>query len=80
MKTAMTKHCIKAVGTVVGANLGQCYCDMNGDTDGVIKALEAIGQQQTAEARGTEALITNWIPKNQEEREKAGITDIDIRE
>ena len=42
--------------------------------------LEAIGKQRTAEARGAEELITNWIPKNQEELVAAGMTDIDIVE
>ncbi|ORX88432.1 dienelactone hydrolase domain protein [Basidiobolus meristosporus CBS 931.73] len=80
VNAAMTERRIKAVGTVVGVNIGRTYRDSNGDTDGVIKALEAVSQQRTAEARGTEPMITNWIPKNQEEREKAGITDIDIKE
>lgn len=73
---AMTEHRIKAVGTVVGANIGRIY-RQNGDP---IQALEAVGAQRTAEARGKEPMIVGWIPSNQEEREKAGITDIDIVE
>ncbi|MBT2657916.1 alpha/beta hydrolase [Bacillus sp. ISL-18] len=75
VNAAMTERRIKAVGTVVGANIGRLYRE--GDA---IKALEGIGKQRTAEARGAEPMITNWIPNSQEEREKAGITDIDITE
>ncbi|MEK5233790.1 alpha/beta hydrolase [Lysinibacillus sp. FSL K6-0232] len=75
VNAAMTERRIKAVGTVVGANIGRV--NREGDP---IKTLEAIGQQRTAEARGAETLITNWIPKSQAEREQAGITDIDIKE
>lgn len=76
VNAAMTEKRIKAVGTVVGANIGRVYRE-SGDP---IQTLQAIGQQRTAEARGAETMITNWIPKNQEEREAAGINDIDIVE
>lgn len=75
VNAAMTERRIKAVGTVVGANIGR----LNRESD-PIKALETIGQQRTAEARGAESMITNWIPKNQAALEQAGITDIDIIE
>ncbi len=76
VNAAMTERRIKAVGTVVGANIGRVYRESSDP----IKTLEAIGQQRTAEACGAEPMITNWIPKNQEEREQAGIMDIDIVE
>ncbi|MFT4105321.1 MAG: alpha/beta hydrolase [Lacrimispora sp.] len=72
---AMTERRIKAVGTVVGANIGRIQRE--GDA---VKTLEAVGGQRTAEARGAEAMIVNWIPRNDEERKQAGITDIDIVE
>jgi fermentation-respiration switch protein FrsA (DUF1100 family) len=75
VNAAMTERRIKAVGSVVGANIGRL--NREGDP---IKALEAIGQQRTAEARGAEPMITNWIPRSHEEREQAGITDIDVTE
>lgn len=68
----MTERRIKAVG----ANIGR----VNRESSNPIKTLEAIAEQRTAEARGAETMITNWIPRNQEEREQAGITDIDIVE
>ena len=73
---AMTEKRIKAVGTVAGANIGRVQRE-SGDS---ISTLEAIGKQRTAEARGAESMIVNWIPRNQEEREQAGINDIDIVE
>lgn len=80
VNAAMTERRIKAVGTVVGANIGRLYREGDGSPDAAIQALEAVAKQSTAEARGAEPLITNWIPNSCEEREKAGITDIDIVE
>ncbi|WP_206442810.1 alpha/beta hydrolase [Aliarcobacter cryaerophilus] len=45
-----------------------------------INTLEAIAKQRTAEARGAEAFITQYIPNSQAEREKLGISNIDIKE
>lgn len=73
VNAAMTEHRIKAVGTVVGANIGR----LNREGD-VIQTLEAIGKQRTAEARGAEPLINNWIPNSVEAREQAGLTDVDV--
>ena len=76
VNAAMTERRIKAVGTVVGANIGRVQ-RQSGDP---IQALEAVAAQRTIEARGGESMITNWIPHNHEEREAAGINDIDIVE
>lgn len=75
VNAAMTEHRIKAVGTVVGVNIGRSYRGY-----GAIPMLENIGRQRTAEARGGEPLIANWIPDSVEEREKAGMDDVDIVE
>lgn len=75
VNAAMTEHRIKAVGTVVAANIGRVYRENN-----PIGTLEAVGKQRTAEANGAEPMIVNWTPCSQEEREKMGITDIDIVE
>ncbi|MGE3922932.1 MAG: alpha/beta hydrolase [Lautropia sp.] len=73
VNAAMTEHRIKAVGTVVGANIGR----LNREGDPVA-ALKAVGKQRTAEARGAEPLINNWIPNSPQERDQAGITDVDV--
>ncbi|MYX42112.1 prolyl oligopeptidase family serine peptidase, partial [Streptomyces sp. SID89] len=69
----MTDHRIKALGTVVAANYGRIMRE-----SGALPTLEAIGRQRTAEARGAEALIATYIPDSPEEREQAGVTDVDI--
>lgn len=75
VNAAMTEHRIKAVGTVVGANIGRLNREGN-----PVETLEAIGAQRTAEARGAEPMINNWIPNSTEERDAAGITDVDVSE
>ncbi|SHN24269.1 alpha/beta hydrolase [Gracilibacillus kekensis] len=73
VNAAMTERRIKAVGTVVGVNIGRGYRE--GDP---IKVLEEIAQQRTAEARGVEPMVTQWIPNSHAEREEAGMSDIDL--
>lgn len=73
---AMTERRIKAVGTVVPANLGRTYREGDGSPDAAIKTLEAVSQQRTAEANGAEPNITNWIPNSPEEREKKRVSQI----
>ncbi|WP_339321773.1 alpha/beta hydrolase [Paenibacillus sp. FSL W8-0194] len=80
VNAAMTERRIKAVGAVTPANLGRVNRLGDGSPGAAIKTLEAIGKQRTAEARGAEPMITNWIPNSHEEREQAGINDIDITE
>lgn len=77
VSAAMSDHRIKAVGIVAGVNIGRSQRESCGD---LIQTMEAAGKQRTAEARGAERMIVNWIPHNQAEREAAGITDIDIVE
>lgn len=73
VNAAMTERRIKAVGTVVGANIGRGYRE--GDP---IKVLEEVAKQRTAEACGAEPMVTQWIPNSHSEREAAGMTDIDL--
>lgn len=75
VNAAMTDHRMKAVGTVVGANIGRLYRE--GDP---VATLEAVGKQRTAEVRGVEPMIVNWIPNTQEEAKQQGATDIDVVE
>lgn len=76
VNAAMTEHRIKAVGTVVGINIGRAY-----RADGAaIGTLEAVGAQRTLEARGGDPLRINWLPDTPEERDAAGITALDTSE
>lgn len=75
VSAAMTEHRIKAVGTVVAANIGRLYRGY-----GAVAMLEVIGRQRTAEALGAEPRIDTWIPDSEEERRRAGLDDIDLVE
>lgn len=75
VNAAMTDRRIKAVGTVVGVNLGRIYREFDpADT------LKKIAEQRSAAMQGKEQEIITWIPNSPEEAQKAGITDIDILE
>ncbi|MFF1733058.1 alpha/beta hydrolase [Streptomyces sp. NPDC058247] len=76
VNATMTDHRIKALGTVVAANYGRLIRE--GAPGAALAALEAIGKQRTAEARGAEPVLTTYIPNTVEERQQAGITDVDI--
>lgn len=80
VSAATTDRRFKAVGTVVAANYGRLMREGDMSPDVVDKTLEAIAKQRTAEARGAEPAIVGYIPNSIEEREKAGIDDIDIVE
>ncbi|CAM2858131.1 alpha/beta hydrolase [Chryseobacterium flavum] len=77
---AMTERRFKAVVTVVGANYGRLLREGDFTTDAAIKTLEGIAKQRTAQARGAEPAITVYRPNSQEERQAAGINDIDVVE
>lgn len=77
---AMTERRFKAVATVVAANYGRIMREGDYTSGAAIKTLEAVAAQRTAQARGGEPLIIGYIPNSQEERLKAGMTDIDIEE
>ena len=75
INAAMTDKRIKAVGSVVGVNLGRIYREMN-----LQETLDKIAKQRNIEAKGGESQIIQWIPKSPQEAKDAGITDIDILE
>lgn len=77
VNAAMSDHRIKAVGTVVGANIGRVQRE---SCENIAMTMEAAGKQRTAEINGAEPMIVGWIPGSKEELEKSGITDIDIVE
>jgi uncharacterized protein len=80
VNAAMTERRIKAVGTVVAANYGRIMREGNLSPDAALSTLDAIAKQRTAEARGADPAIITYIPASDAEREKGGMTDIDIVE
>ncbi|MBY7856833.1 alpha/beta hydrolase [Vibrio fluvialis] len=81
VNAAMTERRIKAVATIVAANYGRIVREGNLTPDNALKALEAIGAQRTAEARGNASLVVPYVPfSNQTELDEAGVTDVDLTE
>jgi hypothetical protein len=72
---ALKERRIKAVATVVGVNIGRAFREAN-----FLETLEAVSLQRTAEANGTEPMITNWTPNSSEEAKQAGINELDMLE
>ncbi len=71
---------IKALGTVVGSNVGRLMREGFSDYD-PMGMLEAIAAQRTAEARGqAEQQINDLLPPSPDAAKEAGVTDIDIVE
>lgn len=78
---AMTERRFKAVATVVGANFGRLMREGDLSPDAAIKALEGISAQRTAEAQGADPAIVGYVPfSSQNEREAAGVHDVDMTE
>ncbi len=80
VNAAMTERRFKAVATVVGANYGRLLREGDLSADAAIKALEGIGAQRSAEARGAEVAITTYCPQSKEQLDAYGITDVDVVE
>ncbi|BBD98434.1 alpha/beta hydrolase [Sphingobium amiense] len=77
VNAALTEHRFKAVGTVVGGNIGRAFRQMS-PREEMLKTLEAVGKQRTAEARGGPPRRDPWIPDSLDEAHAAGITDPDL--
>ncbi len=77
---AMTERRFKAVVTVVGANYGRLMREGDFSADAAIKTLEGIAKRRTAQARGAKPAITVYRPNSQEDRQAAGMNDIDVIE
>lgn len=80
INAAMTERRFKAVTAVVPANYGRIVREGDLSVDAALKTLEAVATQRTAEARGAEPMITQFIPNSQKEREEAGVDNIDVNE
>lgn len=75
---AMTEHRFRAVSTVVPVNIGRAFRQADTTPGAVLKMLEAVGRQRTAEARGGGEQRQPWIPDTVEQAQAYGITDIDV--
>jgi len=73
----MTERRIKAVASITGVNFGR-LCREGFSNYDPIAALEAMGRQRTAEARGGQAQVDVFVPPSMDGAKQAGITDIDV--
>ncbi|CAL9282509.1 alpha/beta hydrolase [Streptomyces sp. R02] len=73
--TARTDHRIKAVGTVVPADMGTAFRGFQ--PDGPVAALDALADARVEEARSGGTTRVNWLPDTLEDAAAAGLTDID---
>lgn len=76
---ALTDRRIKAVGSVTGVNFGRLMHESFSGYD-PIGALDAIAEQRTAEARGGEPKVTQYLPASPEAAKEQGLTEIDLSE
>lgn len=76
---AMTDHRIKALTSITGVNFGRLIREGFSDFDPVA-VLENMGAQRTAEAKGAERNVINYLPPSVAQGKKNGITDIDVLE
>lgn len=73
----MTERRIKALASITGVNFGR-LCREGFSGYDPIAALEAMGKQRTAEARGGKAQTDLFVPASLKEAQQAGITDVDV--
>ncbi len=78
INAAMTERRYKAVATITGANYGRVLREAEGSAEAVIRKLEQIGQQRTAEARGADWQVDGGLPESVQQARDMGISDIDI--
>lgn len=74
---AMTDRRIKALSSITGVNFGRLMREGFSQFNPVA-ALDAIAAQRTAEARGAQRHVIDYLPDSVETAKAAGITDIDV--
>ncbi|MFJ6010704.1 alpha/beta hydrolase [Streptomyces sp. NPDC092952] len=79
INAAMTDRRIKAVGSVTGVNFGRLMHEAFTGYD-PIAALDAIAAQRTAEARGAEFRVDQFLPADPRTAREMGVTEIDVVE
>lgn len=73
----MTERRIKALASITGVNFGR-LCREGFSGYDPIGALEAMGRQRTAEARGADLQVDLFVPPSLDAAAQAGITDVDV--
>ena len=73
--TARTDHRIKAVGTVVGGNIGASFRSFT--PNGPAAALDELAKARTQEILSGQMNRDNWLPDTLEDAAAMGLTDID---
>ncbi|WP_213015028.1 MULTISPECIES: alpha/beta hydrolase [unclassified Rhodococcus (in: high G+C Gram-positive bacteria)] len=79
INSAMTERRFKAIVSVTGVNFGRLMNEEFSQFDPVA-ALEQMAAQRTAEARGGEAKVNNYLPDSPDDAEKSGATEVDLYE
>ncbi|MCA0176685.1 MAG: alpha/beta hydrolase [Proteobacteria bacterium] len=77
INVTMTERRIKALASITGVNFGR-LCREGFSGYDPIAALDAMGKQRTAEARGGKAQTDMFVPASLKEAQQAGITDVDV--
>lgn len=79
VNAAMTDHRIRAAVSITGVNFGRLMREGFSEYKPVA-AMEAMGAQRTAEARGAKRNVINYLPDSVAAGKAAGITDRDVLE
>jgi fermentation-respiration switch protein FrsA (DUF1100 family) len=79
VSAAQTEYRFKAVGTVVGTDIGRAFRQMLGEAD-LANILKAVGAQRTAETEGEDPRREPWIPDSLAKANAAGVTDEEVLE
>lgn len=76
---AITDHRIKALTSITGVNFGRLLREGFSEFNPVA-ALETMGTQRTAEARGADRQVINYLPPSVADAQASGVTDRDVLE
>lgn len=79
INATMTDRRIKAVTSITGVNFGRLSREAFSRYD-PIAALEQMAEQRTAEARGEDTRVDDYLPDSVEAGKEAGVDDIDMLE
>ncbi len=79
ISATMTDRRIKAVTSITGVNFGRLSRESFSGYD-PIGALEQMAAQRTAEARGEQTRVDDYLPASVEAGRESGLSDIDVLE